>query len=214
VGIKKIRGMQRVLAWKKDIFEHRQQIVLSIILILIAIILNYISGLYTNETRGASPPDLILDHLPSVDLSIIHVGLFPIVLGVLVFYTLFFRPAKLHYVLGILSLYGAVKAGFAVLTHLGIPNGAVDISWTPFFYDFFAFSNYLFFAGNVGLAYLGYLIFEENKLLKYFMLFSSFIFVITNLVMHRHYSIDVFAAYFITYGVYRLGNFIFKDNIN
>lgn len=201
----------RASTWKKDILEHKRQLVLSIILIIMAVILNFISASYTEKAGSASPPDLILDHLPFFDLSIIYIGFFPLILGVFIFYTLIFKPAKLHYMLGLLSLYGVVKAGFSALTHLKIPNGAVDVSWTPFFYDWFAFSNYLFFAGNVGLAYLGYLMYRENKVLKYFMLVSSFVLAASALLMHRHYTIDVISAYFITYGVYKLGHFIFKD---
>ena len=33
---------------------------------------------------------------------------------------------------------------------------------------------------------------------------------ITVLGMHQHYSIDVFAAFFITYGVYKMGGWVIK----
>jgi hypothetical protein len=39
----------------------------------------------------------------------------------------------------------------------------------------------------------------------------SIILASTVLLMHVHYSIDVAAAYFITYGVYVLGNKMFKQ---
>ena len=122
-----------------------------------------------------------------------------------------YEPEKFHYIIGMLGIYGVVKAGFSILTHLKVPGGALEITWTPFFYNWLYFSNYLFFAGNVGLAYLGYLVYRENRFLRYFMLISSFLFAASALLMHRHYSIDVLSAYFITYGIYKAGNFIFRE---
>ena len=43
------------------------------------------------------------------------------------------------------------------------------------------------------------------------MLASSIILGITVLLMHVHYSIDVFSAYFIVYGIYVLGNKFLRE---
>jgi len=209
---KEIKGWsEKYKAWKNAIYEHKFQIAVSFIFGILAVMLNYLSGRFTDEVGSASPPDLLLDILPEIDLSVLYIGLFPIVLGVFVFYTLIFKPEKLHYIIGMLGIYGVVKAGFSILTHLKVPGGALEITWTPFFYNWLYFSNYLFFAGNVGLAYLGYLVYRENRFLRYFMLISSFLFAASALLMHRHYSIDVLSAYFITYGIYKAGNFIFRE---
>jgi hypothetical protein len=43
------------------------------------------------------------------------------------------------------------------------------------------------------------------------MLGASIVLAITVLLMHVHYSIDVASAYFITYGVYKVGDQLFGD---
>ena len=43
------------------------------------------------------------------------------------------------------------------------------------------------------------------------MLIGSLIMGVTVLLMHVHYSIDVFSAFFISYGVYTFSNMIFNQ---
>jgi len=83
----------------------------------------------------------------------------------------------------------------------------VQISAPSFFY-FLTYANDLFFSGHVGLPFLGFLIFKDKKI-RYFMLSASIILAVTVLLMHVHYSIDVAAAYFITYSIYALGKRLF-----
>ena len=109
-----------------------------------------------------------------------------------------------------LSLFLCIRSVFLVLTHLKSPIGAIQSSATGIL-QLFTYSNDLFFSGHAGIPFLGFLIFD-NKKIKYFMLFSSIILSITVLFMHIHYSIDVAGAYFITYGVYKIGDKIFKDS--
>ncbi len=109
-----------------------------------------------------------------------------------------------------LSLFIFTRSIFIVLTHIKAPVGAILFS-SENFIDFIVFSNDLFFSGHAGLPFLGYLIFK-NKKIKYIMLTLSIILAITVLFMHVHYSIDVLSAYFITYGIYKIGNYLFKDS--
>ncbi len=203
---------KRFSLWKKDIIEHQSQITLSIIFGITALVLSFLSGLYVERIGSASPPDLILDYLPIVDLSILYVLLFMVVFFVFICYPLVYQPTRIHIMIGMLSLFTAIRSGFVVLTHLKMPEGAISpLTYLPFIYDLFSFTNYLFFAGHVGLPFLGYLIYYENKFLRYFFLISSIALAATALLMHRHYSIDVLSAYFITYGIYRIGKYVFGD---
>lgn len=204
---------RRFALWKKAILNHRPQITLSLIFAIIAIILTFVSGFYVERVGMVSPPDLILDNLPVVDLSILYVWLFLFVIFLFVLYAFVYQPEKIHYMIGMLSLFSVIRSGFVVLTHLKMPEGAVSpLSYSPAIYDFFSFSNYLFFSGHVGLPFLGYLIYRENKKLRMIFLASSIILAATALLMHRHYSIDVLSAYFITYGIYKIGHYIFGHN--
>jgi hypothetical protein len=197
-------------SWKKDLITHKQKLVLSLLFLIIAIIFKFISGAYADGKGFASPKDLILDHIPSLDLSIIYVWLFVLVLLMFFAYPLIYKPKMLHYSIGLFSLLLMVRSGFTVLTHLKIPIGAIAVRYSPKIFDIFDFTNDLFFSGQVGLAFLAFWVYKENKNLRYFMLACSIVSGIVALFMHIHYSIDVLSAYFISYGVYKIGDFIFK----
>jgi hypothetical protein len=195
--------------WKEDILLHKKKIFLSILFLIIALILTALSGDYVDEARSVSVPDLILSHIPAVDLSFLFVYGIIIVVIVFLAYPLVHKPKKLHYAIGMLSLFLCIRSAFLVLTHLKVPTGAIPIS-APAFLHFLTYSNDLFFSGHAGIPFLGFLVFE-NKKIKYFMLISSIILAITALFMHVHYSIDIASAYFITYGIYKIGDKIFRD---
>jgi len=68
----------------------------------------------------------------------------------------------------------------------------------------------LFFSGHVGLTYLMALLLWDTPRLRYIYLAISIMFAAVVLLGHLHYSIDVFAAYFITYSIYILSTRLFK----
>ncbi len=75
------------------------------------------------------------------------------------------------------------------------------------------FKNDLFFSGHTAVPFLGFLLFKNRKV-KYTFLGASIIMAITVLLMHVHYSIDVFSAFFITYGTFKIGEWLFKKMDN
>jgi membrane-associated phospholipid phosphatase len=68
----------------------------------------------------------------------------------------------------------------------------------------------LFFSGHTGLPFLMSLLFWENKKLRYIFLFCSVAAAVAVILGHLHYTIDVFSAFFITYGVFHISQRIFK----
>lgn len=197
--------------WWEDIVDNKKKILLAILFLVIAVLLTMALGDYVMEARTIAVPDLILDHIPAMDLSPIYVYGLIIVLLLFILYPLMYTPHKFHYYIGMLSLFLVIRACFTTLTHLRAPLDAVPIS-APSFIGFLTYGNDLFFSGHTGIPFLGFLIFK-NKKIKYFMLGMSIILAATVLVMHVHYSIDVAAAYFITYTIYRIGNKIFNGGI-
>jgi len=194
--------MQERVSWKAILF--------SITFISIALYINYIGGLYTDKSGNAAPGDIILDKFKPVDLSFIYVWLNIAVIAAIFLYPIIFKRDKFCYVTNMVSLFIIVRVLFLISTHLKTPADIILPDY-PSIFQKIHFKNDLFFSGHAGLPFLGFLIFKENKKLRYFLLASSLVFGIVVLLMHVHYTIDVTASYFITYGVFKIGEKIFRE---
>lgn len=169
---------------------------------------------YNDEMfQVVSVGDFLLDLLPTVNLSFLFTWGVWLIMFPIAFYAVLVKPELAPWALKTYGLFAIVRAGFILLTHLGPPEGLLYLQdpvlypQDPIFERFF-FMNDLFFSGHVGNAYLGFLIFRKYKF-KWFCLIGSIVMGVTVLLMHVHYSIDVFGAYFITYGIYALSDRIF-----
>jgi membrane-associated phospholipid phosphatase len=157
--------------------------------------------------------DIILDNIPTVNLSFLFTWGVWIILIPTAFYAVLIRPELAPWTLKTYGLFALVRAGFILLTHLGPPEGLIYLQ-DPSLMDVdgifarYFFTNDLFFSGHVGNAFLGALIFKDFKF-KWYCLIGSVVMAFTVLLMHVHYSIDVFGAYFITYGIYAFSDKIF-----
>jgi membrane-associated phospholipid phosphatase len=70
----------------------------------------------------------------------------------------------------------------------------------------------LFFSAHTGLPFLMAIIFWRNKLLKYFFLACTLIGGTAVILGHLHYSIDVFSALFIAFGIFHISKFFFPKD--
>lgn len=163
--------------------------------------------------------DLLLDILPVVDLRFFYLWGIIAILSVF-FGTLFFkRPGLLPFALKVFLLVFVTRAIFITLTHLGPPAGFL----IPTFVGDGAFwplstmmhANDLFFSGHVAYPFMAVLIFSKSRLLRWFFLIASVVMAVTVLLMRIHYSIDVFASFFIVFGMYHLAIYWFgKRDLN
>jgi hypothetical protein len=64
----------------------------------------------------------------------------------------------------------------------------------------------------VGLPFLIALVFWDNKVLRTSFISLAIILGAVSLMGHLHYSIDVLAAFFITYSIYHLAERFFKKD--
>ncbi len=192
--------------WLSEIRNNRKRLLIALLFIVLASFAYSLSGDYLTDHQGyVSAQDLILDHFGPYNLSFIFVWFFLFVGFIFFTYPIIFKPQELHYVLIMFSMFVIVRSGFIMFTHLAVPADAI-LPTFPGYFQVLNFANDLFFSGHTGFPFLGFLVFRKNKLISYFMLFSSILLGITVLLMHVHYSIDVFSAYFITYGIYVFGN--------
>lgn len=201
---------KKFIEWRGEIKEHWFLITISLFIILIAVGIDYASGFYvTYKAQVVNVPDLILDHFGPYNLNILFVYWWLLALFVLIFYPLLYEVKKFHYVIFQFSFLIILRSIFIILTHLQTPSDAVG-GLFPGVLNLLRFSNDQFFSGHVALPFLGFLLFKNNKRLRYFFLITSIAMGIIVLAMHLHYSIDVFAAYFITYGCYKSGEWFLK----
>jgi hypothetical protein len=193
--------------WFRDFKHSFWAIFVSLILLTLAIMINVRASRYADSVASNSITDLLLDILPTIDLSWLFLwGMF-FIITIYFAYPLVTNPNKLPFYLVSFSLLIIVRSFFLVLTHLRIPDDSVAFE-TEYFKSLF-YQHDLFFSGHTAIPFLGFLVID-HKWIKGIMLIGSIIMPLTVLLMHRHYSIDVFAAYFITYGVYKISKKIFS----
>lgn len=182
---------------------------LGISLLLFSFIAANQAGIYASQVAGQQVDDLILHYLPMQNVTFIHVY------AALFFWISFtayiiFHPEKIPFVTKSAALFILVRSAFICLTHLGAPTNELAIPEN--LASFFLFDGDLFFSGHVGGPFLLMLLFWDNKKIRYLCFLASVFFACIVLIGHIHYSIDVFAAPFITYGVYALScAFFAKD---
>jgi hypothetical protein len=162
------------------------------------------ANFYTSTGPVNVVQDLLLDLLPIVNLNFIYIEGALILIVLSVFLALY-RPQRLPFLLKTVGLFIFIRSFFMILTHLSLPLPEADIAiYAPpgSLTRFLSSGNDLFFSGHTGFPFLLSLIFWKDALLRYIFLGASLFFGTAVLLAHVHYSIDVFAAFFITYAIY------------
>jgi hypothetical protein len=182
----------------------------AFLLLAASLFVNYTAGNYAAEKASNGVTDIILDNVPVMDVD----GIFiygAILFGVFLVILLIKEPKQIPFIIKSAALFYFIRAIFISLTHLG-----------PIFQQAPLVSNILsrnlifgadyFFSGHTGLPFLMALSFWGNKYLRNIFLATSFIFGASALLGHYHYSIDVFAAFFITYSIFHIARWLFAKD--
>jgi hypothetical protein len=182
-------------------------------LFALSLVVNYMAGIYATNHMSNPVSDLILDHIPTYDVD----GIF--IYGIMVFFLfvvglLFLRPRRIPFVLKSFSLFILVRSFFVILTHLAPSVHQAPMDSTSFIINVFTFTGDLFFSGHTGLPFLMALVFWDEKILRWIFLLTALFFGTIVLLGHFHYSIDVFAAFFITFGVYKISERLFTKDFH
>ncbi len=205
----KKRLQQSVKAWIKEVKDNKELIVLSLFLLVLSIVINYNAGRYTTNVGSSTVPDFFIDNTTPINLTPLFVWGWMIIVALLFIYPLFFKISKISDTISHFSLLIIIRSFFITLTHLKTPVDAISINF-PGMLNLLAFQNDLFFSGHAAIPFLGFLLFKKDKI-RYVFLVVSIIMACTVLLMHQHYTIDVLSAYFITYGTFKIGKFLFKN---
>ena len=204
--MKKILQKHKTL-WSQKAFLYST--IAGILLLFVSLAVNYITIAYAATHVSNAVTDLFLNNLPVVNVDIIVVYgayLFPFILLAIMLH----RPHSIPFMLKSIALFVLIRALFTTLTHLAPPQPHAVLDHTLPTYISSGYD--LFFSGHTGLPFLMAIIFWQILSLRYFFLISSFIAGGAVLLGHLHYSIDVFSAFFITYGIFKICETIFKND--
>jgi PAP2 superfamily C-terminal len=191
-----------------------ESLLLGVLAILLSLVSVHYSAVYATNAASNHVTDIILSNVPAYDVSILFTwGAFVAVLFS-IFVVIFLKFRAAPYILKSAALLLIIRSIFVSLTH--ISPYPTKITLSPYFLSsttlaqMFFTGDDLFFSGHVGLTYLMALLLWETPWLRYTYLALSVMFAIVVLLGHLHYSIDVFAAYFITYTIYIISMRMFK----
>lgn len=167
----------------------------------------YAAGRYASSVAGPPLGDLLLDNLPTLDVNMLHIYAVTIFwIGVLIY--VLRKPPSIPYITRSFALFICVRALFTVVTHMGPPPNLLvvpnDIT------AIYTFTGDMMFSGHAGAPYLAALIFWHNRPVRIVCLTASGTFAVIVMLGALHYTIDVLAAYFITYSLYRLSLVLFR----
>lgn len=188
--------------WGRELKQHYKAIIFAVFLLFVSAAITYNAGVYVTEKGDAVASDFILDNFGPYDWNFIYTYVWLGIIFLMILYPALFAVNQVHHMLGQFSFLMIVRSAFISLTHLKTPFDAMSHGF-PGAFSFFEFQNDLFFSGHTAVPFIAFLVFKEHKI-RWFFLAGSLLMATTVLAMHEHYSIDVFAAYFITYGCYKL----------
>lgn len=193
--------------------ENIKSFAFGLLLLVLAMILQKFADNYVAGITGTAVGDIILDWLPTIDVDTW------IIIGTLLFTVLavlrgLYEPKSLSFSLKALALFITVRSVSITLTHLGPhPNILTFDNTAPLFQIYDVLYNTkgdFFFSGHTGVPFLLALVYWQDRLWRYIYLLTSVFFASLVLLSHIHYSIDVFAAPFITFSIFILAKYIFK----
>lgn len=211
--------MKKIIKWLHShhkIFWTKDKIIsliISIVLLVIALFIQKIADNYVLKTPWTAVWDVLLNNIPVLDIDGFII-LSTLAFTFLIIILLIFKPKYMLFSIKSLALFIIVRSFFISLTHLGIQPHQINFDPNNigfWLYDLLYNSkNDFFFSWHTDLPFLMALIFYNEKLWRHIYFTISIVFAASVIIGHIHYSIDVFAAPFITYSIYSIAKVIFK----
>lgn len=181
----------------------------AVILFIVSVFVTHLASRYAAVNASNYVEDIVLSNTPVFDFELLFVhGAITMTLFVVVLCFIFRKTAP--FLVKAVSLFIIIRALFVSLTHLGpYPTKLILDSGLL---NFITTGNDLFFSGHTGLPFLIALIFWNHIYIRLVFLTTSVVFGVIVLLSHLHYSIDVFAAFFITYTIYHMAIKLFHKD--
>lgn len=197
----------------KLFFSHRplrRSTLLALLMLIWSLFINFYAWSYAEESKSNSVTDIILSNTQAYDVDWFFINGMIVFSCFIILWCLRY-PHHAPYIIKSIATFIIIRSVFISLTHIWpFPNSIqIDNNGTL---GKFNFGADLFFSGHTGLPFLMALIFWDHKLLRYVFLISSLFFWIIVLLWHLHYSIDVLAAFFITYAIHHICEYIWLQD--
>ena len=184
------------------------------VLLALSMVAQFYSSIYATKVSSSHVTDIVLSNIKAQDLD----GTFIYGTVILFFVALFVglsKPNYLPFMMKSVAIFTIIRSVFVSLTHIGPFLSRIELNsaiFTDHVWSTIFTGNDLFFSGHTGLPFLLALMFWHNKKLRFLFLGFSLMFAIVVLLAHLHYSIDVLAAYFITYTIFIMCKYFFEKD--
>ena len=205
--------MKLLAAKYKQCFSDRYFVTsssIAICVLILSLFINFFAGTYANERASSPVTDLILSNIRVYNVG----GLFvygSLILCAFIAALCLAKPERIPFVAKSITMFVLIRSAFIVLTHIG-PFPTHTVINPGSIINEFTFGGDLFFSGHTGLPFLMALIFWDHDYLREIFLILSVVFGAVVLMTHLHYSIDVLAAFFITYSIHHINQTFFKKD--
>ena len=182
----------------------------AILFLLASLFVNFYAGAYASERASNSVTDIVLSNIRVFDVGwMIAQG--AILFWLFVLFLCLYEPRRIPFTAKSIALFVLIRSIFISITHIG-PYPTHLLIDSHILSKFSYGEGDLFFSAHTGLPFLMALVFWDHTYLRLFFLASSVIFGVVVLLGHVHYSIDVLAAFFITYSIYHIAVLFFQGD--
>jgi len=205
--------MNRFVKRHKGLWIEREFILgvlAGLLLFAASILATYYANIYTTANASNAVTDIILDNIPVVNVNFVFSEGAVIFVAVVTLIGLY-GPRRIPFILKSIALFSIVRAGFMILTHIGPPVAHSYLDTQDFIYKISSGGD-LFFSAHTGLPFMLAFVFWDEKYLRYLFFVFTFIGGTSVLLGHLHYSIDVFSALFIAFGIYHMAKHLFEKD--
>ena len=192
------------MTWKEYFQKTRNRVEAFLTVVSLIIVLSVLAHFlnFIESRNGVVLPDPLLSLFSPVDLTWLIFG----IIYFSVFYTVYLlisKPCVLMFAIQAYILVVIIRMMVMYVVPFNPPAGMISLDdpFVQFFGTGKLLTKDLFFSGHTAIVFLFYLVAEGKNNKRIFLIFTITV-AVSVLLQHVHYTVDVAAAPFFTYGFY------------